>query len=327
MIRSKVDVMERTASAFYRGMGYNLTRAGSRKSEGRTEMPLACLEDRAIVRVAGPQAETFLQNIVTADMAGLAAAGIAYGGLLTPQGKILFDFLIHDRPQGDDESGQAFLFELPAGQVEDFIKRLGFYRLRAKVDIALADDLAVFAAWPDGDVAPADTRPDPRLASLGRRWIAAPGSAVTNATCDDWHAHRIALAVPESGVDFIPGEAFPYDAAMDALNGVAFAKGCYIGQEVVSRMQHRGTARRRIVALAAEAQLPDPGADITADGRPVGRLGSSDGRHGIGLVRLDRLRAAKDAGATVLAGAVPVRASLPDWATYDWPDVSGANGD
>ena len=132
------------------------------------------------------------------------------------------------------------------------------------------------------------------------------------------------MTVPESGADFVLGEAFPYDAAMDALNGVAFAKGCYIGQEVVSRMQHRGTARRRIVALGADRKLPEPGADITIDGRAIGRLGSSDGQSGIGLVRLDRLGAAIAAGATVLAGGMPVRATLPDWATYDWPDASGA---
>jgi folate-binding protein YgfZ len=319
--------MWRTASTFYRGMGYKVTRAGSRKFEGRTEMHLACLDDRAIVRVAGPEAETFLQNIITADMASLTAAGIAYGGVLTPQGKILFDFLIHDRPQGDEESGQAFLFDLPAGQAEGFIKRLGFYRLRAKVDIALAEDLAVFAAWSNGANvscgAPVEARPDPRLAALGQRWIAEPGSVATNATGNDWHAHRIALTVPEGGVDFALSEAFPYDAAMDALNGIAFAKGCYIGQEVVSRMQHRGTARRRIVALAADGQLPGPGADITIDGRPIGRLGSSIDRHGIGLVRLDRLGAGIAAGAAVMAGDIPVRATLPDWATYDWPDAPG----
>ncbi len=289
-------------------------------------MPLACLDDRAIVRVAGPEAETFLQNIITADIASLAAAGIAYGGLLTPQGKILFDFLVHDRPQGDD-GGQAFLFDLPAGQAESFIKRLGFYRLRAKVDIALTEDLTAFAAWPDGEETLAQARPDPRLAALGRRWIAEPGSVATNAACDDWHAHRIALAVPEGGIDFILGEAFPYDAAMDALNGIAFAKGCYIGQEVVSRMQHRGTARRRIVALGAGGQLPEAGADITTDGRPIGRLGSSDGQRGIGLVRLDKLRAGIAAGATVLAGDIPVRAALPDWATYGWPDAPGGKKD
>jgi folate-binding protein YgfZ len=315
-----------SAPAFFRGIGFILEQAGSRKFESRTVMPLACLDDRAIVRVAGTDAETFLQNIITADMAGLPAAGIAYGGLLTPQGKILFDFLIHDRSQGDN-GGRAFVFDLPAGQAEAFIKRLGFYRLRAKVDIAPAEGLAVFAAWPDGDDAPAHARPDPRLAALGRRWIAAPGSVATNATCDEWHAHRIALTVPQSGVDYALGEAFPFDAAMDALNGIAFAKGCYIGQEVVSRMQHRGTARRRIVTLSAGGQLPAPGVDITADGRPIGRLGSSDGRHGIGLVRLDRLRIALDGGATVLAGNMPVVATLPDWASYDWPDASGSNGD
>ena len=285
-------------------------------------MPIACLDDRAIVRVAGPDAEAFLQNIITADMAALAGAGIAYGGLLTPQGKILFDFLIHDRPQGEDGDGRTFLFDLPAGQADAFTKRLTFYRLRANVDIGLAADLSVFVAWPDGEDAPAIARPDPRLAALGRRWIAEPGSVKANAAIADWHAHRIALAVPDSGVDFAFGEVFPYDAAMDALNGVAFAKGCYIGQEVVSRMQHRGTARRRVVALGADGHWPEPGADITLDGRPIGRLGSSAGRHAIAIVRLDRLHA----GAAVMAGDIPVRATLPDWATYDWPDASGGNG-
>ncbi len=293
-------------------------------------MHRARLDDRAVVRVAGRDAATFLQNVITADMAGLAAAGIAYGGLLTPQGKILFDFLIHAQPQ-DGKTDEAFLFDLPAGMADDFIKRLSFYRLRADVEITPADDLAVFVAWPDGGKAPVQipdrARPDPRLAALGRRWIAKPGSVDTDATGEDWHAYRVGLSVPEGGVDFVYGEAFAHDAAMDALNGIAFAKGCYIGQEVVSRMQHRGTARRRIVALAGDGPLPEPGADVTADGRPIGRLGSSSGERGIGLVRLDKLGAAIAAGATVLAGDMPVRASLPEWAPYGWPPLAGDDGD
>jgi folate-binding protein YgfZ len=115
------------------------------------------------------------------------------------------------------------------------------------------------------------------------------------------------------------GDAFPHDAAMDSLNGVAFEKGCYIGQEVVSRMRHRGTARRRIVGVEGADPLPEPGADIAAAGQPLGRLGSSADRKGIGLVRLDRIKAALDAGNTVTAGAQQIRVSLPAWATYSWP--------
>jgi len=249
-----------------------------------------------------------LQNVVTLDVQAVDRHGSGYGALLTPQGKILWDFVLHRLADG-------YAADVRADQAEAFARRLSLYRLRAKVEIAAAPDLAVYAEWPASGANPAD----PRLADLGGRFIAPLGALATDASTADWHRHRIALAIPEGGIDFVFGDAFPHDAAMDSLHGVAFDKGCYVGQEVVSRMRHRGTARRRIVALAAGAPLPEPGTDITAGERPIGRLGSSADGRAIGLVRLDRLHAALKEGLAVRAGSAEMEASLPSWATYAWP--------
>lgn len=280
-------------------------------------MPTAHLDDRAVIRIAGPEAKAFLQNVLTLDMEGVDRDGSGYGALLTPQGKILWDFVLHRTEDG-------YAADIRADEAEAFAKRLRLYKLRAKVEIAPAPELAVYAAWGDASAQAGEGQPDPRLAALGHRWLAAPGSVATDASSTDWHRQRIAHTIPEGGVDFVFGDAFPFDAGMDSLNGVAFDKGCYIGQEVVSRMRHRGTARRRIVALSAETPLPDPGAEIVGGTTPLGRLGSSADGHAIGLVRLDRLRAALDEHRPVRAGEEEVAAALPDWATYDWPVTAGA---
>jgi tRNA-modifying protein YgfZ len=290
-----------------------------------SEMRVSRLDDRTIVRIAGPDAHALLQNVVTLDVDNVDRHGSGYGALLTPQGKILWDFILHRLPDG-------YAADVRAGEAEAFARRLTLYRLRAKVEIAVAAELAVFAEWesaigsphpnpsPQGGQAPSD----PRLAELGHRWIAMRDSVTANATSEDWHRHRIGHAIPEGGIDFLFGDAFPHDAAMDSLHGVAFEKGCYIGQEVVSRMRHRGTARRRIVALHAKRPLPEPGAEIVAAERPLGRLGSSADGHGIALVRLDRLRAALDEHLPVRAGPEEVKVALPTWATYSWPAKAGA---
>jgi folate-binding protein YgfZ len=285
-------------------------------------MPVAYLDDRAVVRIAGPEAGTFLQNVVTLDVPAADRDGCGYGALLTPQGKVMWDFLLHRLDDG-------YAADVRAEEVEAFAKRLSLYKLRAKVEIGVAAELAVFVGWGDGPSPQGgeEVHADPRLAELGWRWIAPAGSVQTDASTADWHRHRIALAVPEGGVDFAFGDAFPFDAAMDSLNGVAFDKGCFVGQEVVSRMRHRGTARRRIVAIDAKTALPEPGAEIVAGGRPLGRLGSAADGHAIGLVRLDRLRAALDAGEAVQAGPEEVTVALPTWATYDWPATATTGED
>jgi folate-binding protein YgfZ len=293
-------------------------------------MPVAYLDDRAIVRIAGPDAKSLLQNVVTLDVDGVDSHGSGYGALLTPQGKILWDFVLH-------KVGVGYAVDVRASEAEAFVKRLTLYRLRANVEIVVALNLSALAAW-DTDLGDPSPSPfpngggervpeDPRLAALGKRWVAPRESVAADSTTADWHRHRIALAIPEGGIDFVFGDAFPHDAAMDSLSGVAFDKGCYIGQEVVSRMRHRGTARRRIVALHARGPLPAPGAEIVAAERPLGRLGSSADGNGIGLVRLDRLRSALDQHLPVRAGAEEVTVALPAWATYDWPATAGAAED
>ena len=286
-------------------------------------MPIARLDDRAIVRITGPDAADLLQNVLTLDVAEADRNGSGYGALLTPQGKILWDFILHKLADG-------YAVDLRGDQADAFAKRLMLYKLRAKVDIATALELGVFVAWNGKGKAPdrfaqreGGTPADPRLADLGSRFIAPADSVPTDGSAAEWHARRIALAIPEGGVDFVFGDVFPHDAAMDSLHGIAFDKGCYIGQEVVSRMRHRGTARRRIVALSADSEFPSLGADIVADNHPIGRLGSSAEGRAIGLVRLDRLRQARDAGRLVKAGDTAVSVKIPDWATYDWPATAG----
>jgi len=274
---------------------------------------IAELSRRGVVAVGGADGRKFLDDLITSDIERTAGGGTAYGGLLTPQGKILFDFLVF-------ADGERFLFDLPRKLVADFIKRLSFYRLRARVDIAdLSDERIVVAAW--GSVAPpildGPSAPDPRLAVLGFRGIVPPGADMAADFAEvseaEYDAHRIKLGVPEGGIDFAFGEAFPHDADMDQLGGVDFDKGCYVGQEVVSRMEHRGTARRRIVQAHGSA-LPAAGTAITAGDKPVGTLGSVNGGEGLAI----------DAGSPIKAGEAAIELSLPPWARFGWPATVSA---
>lgn len=279
-------------------------------------MPLARLDDRAVVAVSGADARPFLHNLLTVDMADVDRDGNGYGALLSPQGKILFDFIIH-------RSGESYLLDVRREVVDDLLKRLTLYKLRSKLELRPEPDLAVFAGWGDGAEGPAD----PRFAPLGGRRVAPRDSCEPGAEGEAWHAWRIENAIPEGGIDFVFGDTFPHDAAMDDLGGVDFHKGCFVGQEVVSRMQHRGTARRRIVAINAAGPLPGPGAEIVAGERPLGRLGSSVGGRGIGLVRLDRVREALDANMPLRAGPEEIKVAVPAWASYGWPAPSSGETD
>jgi folate-binding protein YgfZ len=280
----------------------------------------ARLDDRGVVFIGGPEAETFLQNIVTTDMAAVAAKGAGFGALLSPQGKILFEFLIL-RAEG------GYLFDLPGALAADFVKRMTLYRLRAKVEIAnRSESDAVVAFW-GGEAAPAVAgivAADPRLPALGYRAIVPADAPLDAASYDaateaDYHAWRTSLTVPEGGRDYAFGDAFPHDVDMDDLGGLDFRKGCYVGQEIVSRMEHRGTARRRVVAVRAEAALPPSGTPIEADGKPLGTLGGSAAEAGIGLIRLDRTKRALDLGHAVTAAGVPITITLPAFARFGWP--------
>ena len=288
---------------------------------------IAVLDRRGVVAVGGPDAETFLNDLVTADISRAGPGQAVFAALLTPQGKILFDFIVL-------RDSDRFLFDLPRGLAADFAKRLGFYRLRAKVTVDdVSADTRVLAVWGPQGVPHIDgvAAPDPRLAALGWRVIVPADQPPVlhgfgEATEADYDAHRIALGVPEGGIDFAFGDAFPHDTDMDQLAGVDFGKGCYIGQEVVSRMEHRGTARRRFVVAHAAGVLPAAGTEVTAGGKALGTLGSSAGGDGLALVRLDRAKEAIDAATPILAGAATLTLSLPGWARFGWP-AAAAGGD
>ena len=200
------------------------------------------------------------------------------------------------------DAGAAFLIDCAAAQASDLARRLGFYKLRAKV--AIADETAahgVVAFW--GAPPPAlgerrrlrrPARSSPRLggpSSRGRR--RSPSGRMRSAT---YEALRIDVVAPKGGVDFAYGDAFPQDANFDLLNGVDFGKGCYVGQEVVSRMKHRGTGRKRVARVNSRATAPPPGTPVLDGELPVGTLGSSSGREALALLRLDRVEEAKAAG-------------------------------
>jgi folate-binding protein YgfZ len=196
----------------------------------------------------------------------------------------------------------------------------------------------VAAAW-GGTPSPHDkwiVYADPRLPEMGLRVLApvppgfdaALGEATADAqwlAADAYHAHRIALGVPEAGKDFTIGETFPHEADLDLLHGVSFEKGCFIGQEVVSRMKHRGSVRKRVVPVEAAAPLRS-GAAILVGEAEIGRIGSVAGAHGLALVRLDRAAEAGAKGQTLLADGIAVTLRKPDWADFELAPAPAAAG-
>ena len=256
--------------------------------------PTTVLPDRAIVEVAGPDAASFLQGLVTNDVSKASGGNAIYAALLTPQGKIIYDFLIAPVEGG-------FLLDCAKTHAADLVARLKKYKLRAKVTIGERADVSVIASTEPL----ANGVQDPRLATLGFRAAQADTTAGNNAAA--YHTHRIALGVPDSS-DIAPETFFPLDCNFEELHGVDFAKGCYVGQELTARMKHRATARRRILPVSGPT-LPPPGTSLTLGATEIGdMMGSIDG-HGLAIIRLDRLGAAAEA----TAGGASVRIGRPSY--------------
>ncbi|TFV42607.1 folate-binding protein [Bradyrhizobium frederickii] len=280
-------------------------------------MKSAFLPDRSVVKVAGEDARNFLNGLVTTDVDRLKPGLGRFGALLTPQGKIIVDFLITEVPAGH---GGGFLIDCPKALADNLATKLKFYKLRAKVTVETLD-LGVLAAWDGQPAAQPDLAfTDPRNDALGYRILIPEdlkqklsdliGAELVDAA--EYEAHRIALGVPRGGLDFMYGDAFPHETNMDRLAGVDFDKGCYVGQEVVSRMQHRGTARTRSVKVLLDGASPEAGATILAGDKPVGTIGSTSGGKGIALVRIDRVADALDAGQPLTAGGLALKLADPD---------------
>ena len=265
----------------------------------------AMIEDRGVIRVSGADATVFLQGLLTNDVERLEPGEARYAALLTPQGKILFDMIVIGAP-GDERS---YFIDCATAQAADLARRLGFYKLRAKVIIAdESAGRAVAAFWGQEppSVAEGLLYADPRDPRLGWRAILPRpvAAAVGTEHAGEYEGLRIAVGAPKGGLDFAYGDAFPHDANFDLLNGVDFDKGCYVGQEVVSRMKHRGTARKRVARVKLAGPAPAPGTPVLDRELSVGALGSSSGREALALLRLDRAEEARAAGRTLSAGGV-----------------------
>ncbi|KRE16867.1 folate-binding protein [Bosea sp. Root381] len=289
-------------------------------------MPATNLVDRGVIRVSGDDARDFLQNIVTNEMATVTPDQAGYGALLTPQGKIICDFLVVAVPEGE---GGGFLLDAPLLQTADLMKRLKLYKLRAKVALDDLTEATAVIASVDGTPLPADSGlvyADPRLPALGQRAMTDRAGVVEIATAemDDWHARRVGLGIPDGGRDFAYGDTFPHEALLDQLGGVSFKKGCYIGQEVVSRMQHRGTARNRVVPVAfVDGIAAEPGSEAMAGGKTLGRIGSGADGHALAMLRLDRVADAQAAGEPLLGGGMPFTLAKPDFIRFPFPGEAG----
>lgn len=280
--------------------------------------PALTLCDRRIVRITGEEATHFLERLITTDVEKIVKSELLPGALLSPQGKVLFDFLI-----GRIDNG--YIIDISANLADSFKKRLSLYKLRSKVEINESPESVISVSWQKDspfsqiDSTFADKRfPDNekvfRSYSLGTS--PAPSS---KEALDQWNLLRIKYAIAESNYDFTSGEVFPHDINFDQIGAISYKKGCYIGQEIVSRMHHRGTARRRMLVVKSNNNLPAAGT-IEADGKMIGNLGTVIGNNASAIVRIDKVKAALDKHIPFTVGENPVTLTIAPNMKYGFPE-------
>jgi tRNA-modifying protein YgfZ len=292
---------------------------------GTERMKTSLLPDRSIVKFAGDDARAFLNSLFTANIATLTADESRYSALLTAQGKIIVDVFVSEAPA---EKGEGFYFDTPKSQFQTFLAKMKTYNLRKKYIVEdLSEKLAIMAVWDGRATTKYPCHTDPRLAALGQRIMLPPDQAPAVAAeigaelvpPEQFEAHRIALGIPRGDLDFVYGDAFPHEADMDQLQGIDFKKGCFVGQEVVQRMERRSTTRTRVVPVTFDGAPPSVGAKVMAAEKSVGTIGSTVDGRGLALLRLDRAEDALTAGHALKAGDVTLRLVKPDWAQFPFP--------
>lgn len=277
-------------------------------------MSSAFLIDRSLIRVSGTGATDFLQNLITPDLDSLPEGEARAGALLTPQGKIMFEFLIW-------RSEDGYVLETGSDQQDQLLRRLTMYKLRAPVQLTADEQPGVSVYW--DETAPAGAVKDSRFSEAGVDLYRMPGTSSAQ-DASSYHQLRVAHGIVVAGLDYQLQDAFPHDVLMDVNEGVSFRKGCFVGQEVVSRMKHRGTARRRVVTVTADTDLPDSGTEILAAGKPLGVLGTVCGKQGLAIIRTDRAADAMASGADITAGSATVTVALPGWSGLSFPAADPA---
>ncbi len=253
------------------------------------------LSQRGIISLEGETSLAFLQDLLTCDVEKLEDGQAAYGGLLSPQGKILYETFVVN-------SGGRIWLDCPLSQRQGLAQKLKLYRLRAKIIITEHPELEIAV----GNQGWADARHE----AMGKRQMVAKDSL---APSTDYHAARIALGLADGGDDLGEGRFFPHEANWDQFQGVSFTKGCYVGQEVVSRMQHRATARSRILPVLFDGEPPANTAILSGE-FSIGDTLSASGNMALALLRLDRLA---EATAPLLANGQHLRVTKPDWIKYE----------
>lgn len=238
---------------------------------------IARLDSRALIRVSGPDARPFLHNLLTQDVETLAPGELRFGALLSPPGRLLFDLFLWGE-------AEAVVLDVATDRRDALLQRLAMYKLRALVTVE-ADERPVLAAW-GGDL-PEGFMADPRAPGLGGR--SAAGAPATNASEDDYNAHRLSCGVPDPAADAPSDRTYPIEANFDLLNGIDFQKGCYVGQETTSRMKRRGTIKTRMLPVAFDGPPPPFGAEVLNGELRAGEVLSGRDGSAMALLRLDRL--------------------------------------
>jgi folate-binding protein YgfZ len=257
-------------------------------------MRIARLHSRALVRVSGPDARSFLNNLLTQEVETLAAGELRFGALLSAPGRLLFDLFLLGEPQ-------AVLLDVDAERRDALVQRLSMYRLRADVAVEAVDG-SILVSWPD---AAEGFQTDPRAPGLGGRRLG--GDVSVDASEADFQAHRLAVGVPDPAADASSDRTYPIEANFDLLNGIDFSKGCFIGQETTSRMKRRGTIRNRMLPIVFEGAPPPPGTEVLNGELRAGEVLTGLGGSAMALLRLDRLEG------ELTAGGRAVQVRMPDW--------------
>jgi folate-binding protein YgfZ len=262
----------------------------------------APLPARGVIALSGADRVGFLNGLVSNDVALAAPGRAVWAALLSPQGRYVIDFFIFY----DDE---RLLLDVPRGGVAELMKSLSRYRLRAAVALDDASEsLHVYAAW-NGMPPPVPvTAPDPRLREAGFRMLS-PEPLAGNASAADYDAFRQDLGLPDGPPDLEPGKTLLLEAGFDELGGVAWDKGCYMGQELTARTKYRGLVKRRLLPVLLDAPAPPPGTPILADGAEVGTIRSAVGQMALAMLRLDALQK------PLIAGSALVTPKIPSWMT------------
>ena len=265
---------------------------------------LAALPERAVIEIAGEDRVSFLQGLVSNDVAAVAPGRAVWAALLTPQGKWLADFFMF-------ADGDRLLLDVERQQLPMLEQRLTRFRLRSRVTIRAVDGYRVYAAWDGPPSAAAITAPDPRLHDAGWR-VLADAPLETDATEADWDRHRIALGLPDGSRDLEPEKTVLLEAGFDELHGVSWSKGCYMGQELTARTKYRGLVKRRLVPVTVEGPMPAPGSPVCRNGTEVGGMRSGRDSIGLAALRLDALDGPLICGDARLTVRVPEWMRLPE---------------